>query len=248
MNDKLLKKFNEIERAHWWWEGRRELIKILISKGSPKKILDVGCGAGETLRYLEKLFPKATVYGVDNSAKAVKYSMSRGHKNVVRADALKLPFKDNFFDVVLFLDVLEHIRDHQKALNEAKRVLKKGGEVIITSPALSFIWSAFDDNQGHKRRYTRREIRNLSTKANMKMNFISYFNFFLSPPIIAIRLLSKVSAFKHLSNYDRGFNYDIAFKHYLNSFLRKIFVSEIKLINTINYPIGISIIAVLEKK
>jgi ubiquinone/menaquinone biosynthesis C-methylase UbiE len=247
MNNHLLDKFNEIERLHWWWEGRRHLLKILLEKRHPKRILDVGCGTGETLSYIKTLFPKAKVWGVDTSAKAIKYSKERGHKNILKVNAKKLPFKDDYFDVILFLDVLEHIQDDQAVVSEAARVLKKNGIIVITSPALSFIWSAHDTGQGHKRRYTRREIRRLSGNAKLKPVFVSYFNFIFSPPIILIRVLSNLKIFKSFANYDSGINYDIAKVGFANTLLKKIFVSEISALKYINYPIGISIGAVLKK-
>lgn len=248
MDKFLLNKFSEVERLHWWWNGRRALLKLILEGSRPKKILDVGCGTGETLSYLQKLFPKAKLYGIDSSDKAIRFSKSRGHKNIILAKAEKIPFQDNFFDVVLLLDVLEHIKNHQKAIDEAKRVLRKGGKIIITSPGLSFIWSRHDTEQGHYRRYTRREIRKLALNAGLKTSFISYFNFFLSPPIIMIRLLSRLSMFETFANYDNSINFDIANFGILNSILKSIFVKEIQMLKLIKYPIGISISAMLTKK
>ena len=145
------------------------------------------------------------------------------------------------------MDVLEHIADDQAVLNEAKRVLKKGGRILITSPGLSFIWSAHDTEQGHKRRYTRRNIKKLAQNSELKVEFISYFNFFLSPPIIIIRLLSNIKPLHSLVDYDSGINYDIAKKGIINSILKNIFIVEIRAIRFIKYPIGISIVALLKK-
>ncbi|MCM8786994.1 MAG: class I SAM-dependent methyltransferase [Candidatus Omnitrophica bacterium] len=248
MNIKLLKKFNEVEKKHWWWEGRRKLLRDLLSKKRSRKILDVGCGTGETLSFLQKTFPKAELYGVDLSQVAVKYAKSRGHKKIFRASALKLPFKKDFFDTILILDVLEHIKNHQKVIYEAKRVLKNKGQIVITSPSLSFLWSDHDRMQGHHRRYTPREIRKLARNANLKASFISYFNFIFSFPIIAIRLLGKIRLFKFLLSYDNGFNYNIIYYPIFNLLLEKIFIFEISLLKFIKYPWGISIVAVLTKE
>jgi len=247
MDEGLLNKFNEIERVHWWWEGRRQLLRQLLKGKHPTKILDVGCGTGETLCFLKDLFPKSKLFGVDSSSLAIKYTKQKGHKNITKSLANKLPFKDNSFDAILFLDVLEHISNDQVVITEAKRVLKKNGSIIITSPALNFIWSAHDTDQGHKRRYTRTAIRNLSNKTGLKISFISYFNFFLSPPIIFIRLLSNIKSLKYLSSYDNGLNFEIAKKSFVNSLLRFVFVNEVRLLKFIRYPIGISIGAKLSK-
>lgn len=248
MNEKLLAKFNEVEKNHWWWEGRRALLKQLLASDNPIRILDVGCGTGETLTFLKGMFLKTSLYGVDTSSKAVRFSKKRGHKNIFKSNALKLPFRNNFFDAVLFLDVLEHIKDHQKAVNEAKRVLKHDGKIVITSPALNFIWSKHDARQGHERRYTKTEVLKLAKRSKMNSVFVSYFNFLLSPPIIAIRLLGKIPAFSFLAEYDNGVNYDIAFKSLPNSILKAIFVFEVNMIQYVKYPFGISMAAVFKKK
>jgi SAM-dependent methyltransferase len=248
MNNFLINKFNEVEKKHWWWEGRREVVKLLIKSKRPKKILDIGCGTGETLTYIKSLFPKALLYGIDTSSKAVTFSKRRGHKNIYKASATKLPFKNQYFDVILILDVLEHIENDQLVLNEINRVLKKNGTIIITSPGLSFIWSTHDTKQGHKRRYTRSQIKQLAVKSGLKVNFISYFNFFFCFPIIIIRLLSRLKSFRRLANFDQGINFDLANISFLNTPLKYIFISEVGLLRFIKYPIGISIAARLQKK
>lgn len=248
MDGYLLQKFNEVERHHWWWEGRRQLTKWLLGKKKYSRILDVGCGTGETLSFLKRMYPKTELYGIDIYQKAINYSKQRGHKNIYKANAKNIPFKDGFFDAVLFLDVLEHIKDDQKAIEEAKRVLRKNGRIIITSPALSFIWSEHDIKQGHQKRYTKREINKLAKNAGLRTSFISYFNFFLSPPIILIRLLSRLKPFGTFSNYDNSVNFDIVNLGIVNSVLRRIFVIEIKMLKILRFPFGISISAVLDKK
>ncbi len=247
MNDYLLDKFNKIEDTHWWWEGRRRLVKNLLRKRNVKRILDVGCGTGETLSFLNKLYPKAKLFGVDTSSKAVRMSKARGHTKIFKAYASNMPFRSNYFDTILFLDVLEHIKDDQSVINEAKRVLKRGGVIIITSPGLSFIWSDHDVNQGHKRRYTRREIIRIAGNSGLKTVFIKYFNFWLSPPIIFIRLISRVGFFKFLVNYNNGINFEVVKIGPLNSILRYIFVNEIETLKYLTYPLGVSISAVLKK-
>jgi ubiquinone/menaquinone biosynthesis C-methylase UbiE len=247
MDDGLLKKFNEIETIHWWWEGRRELLRLLLKGKRPSRILDVGCGTGETLSFIHGLFPKAKLYGVDTSTTAIKFSKSRGHKKIYKSPGARLPFKKDYFDVILFLDVLEHIKNDQAVIEEAKRVLKKGGCIIITSPGLNFIWSRHDTEQGHKRRYTRTEIKRLASGSLLKTDFISYFNFIFSPPIITIRLLSRLKPFRSFADYDRGINFDIAKVGFLNNMMKFIFVNEVKALRYVRYPLGISIGAKLIK-
>lgn len=247
MNDDLLAKFNEVERFHWWWAGRQELIKNLLIPNNPEKILDIGCGTGETLTFLKTQFPKASLQGVDLSPEAVKFTQKRGHRARI-SEATNLPFKDGSFDSVLLLDVIEHIDDDNSVIKEAKRVLKSGGIIILTAPALQFIWSAFDVNQGHFRRYTRRRLIELAEKNNMKVNFLSYFNFFLSPVIITIRMVTRLPFFKKYGEYDSRLNYSIAYNKFINTVLKTLFVTEIKMLRFIRYPIGVSVVIKFQKQ
>jgi len=246
MNERLLEYFNEIEKSHWWWEGRREILRQELPTRSGLNILDIGCGTGETMSFVKSFLSKSKLTGVDNSQVAINFARKRGHK-VLKVNALKLPFEDNTFDVILILDVIEHIKDDYAFLSEAKRVLKKSGKIIVTAPALQFIWSKHDTGQGHYRRYTRHMMRDLARQSRLKISRLSYFNFFLSFPIIVIRLLSRLPVFSRFGEYDSDLNFQVAKKSYLNSILRSIFVNEIKLMRYLNYPIGISVCAVFRK-
>lgn len=243
MDNNLLKKFNEIEKVHWWWEGRRQILSQLITRKRKQKVLDMGFGTGETMSYLQKILSSAFICGIDASIVAVRFAKSRGHKNALKGSATKLPYKTNTFDTTLALDVIEHIKDDQKVINEMFRVLKPGGEAIITVPALPFIWSKHDSGQGHKRRYTRRRLVSLAKKAGFQIKFISYFNFILSPVIILIRLVGRLKPFNKLGEYDSKLNYDISFKKNINQLLKAIFITEVKMLKKISYPIGISVAA-----
>lgn len=246
MDRDLLDKFNKVEKFHWWWEGRRELIKLLLVDQKPKRVLDIGSGTGETLSFLKKIYPKARFTGVDILPEAVSYTKKNGHKAFV-SSATRLPFKKNSFDLILILDVIEHIKNDLAVVREAKRVLSPGGVIIITAPALPFMWSAHDKNQGHFRRYTSNQMEKLARKSKLSLEFLSYFNFLLSPPIIIIRLLSRLPVLSYFSTYDSKLNYNIAYKSKANSLLTRIFTTEIKLTKYIRYPFGVSVALVLKK-
>lgn len=247
MKVSLLSRFEKVENYHWWWEGRRELIRQFLQQADITRVLDVGMGTGNTVLFIQSMYPDAEVIGMDNDPESIRFARRKGIKKIVRSDATHIPFPDKSFDAVLFLDVLEHIPDHLKALDEAKRVLRKNGIVIITAPALKFIWSIHDENQNHCRRYTRREIQYLANRAGLKVEFLGYFNFLLSAPIIIMRLLSNLKSFSFLSEYDSSLNYDIARKKFINRLIRKMFIGEISLLKKIRYPIGISVAALLRK-
>ncbi len=105
------------------------LVRALeVLPSHPRRILEVGCGAGRYLRFLEKLYPGTTVVGCDISFTAVKEAASLGSGGYpLVADAMRLPFKDGSFDVVLAFDVFEHLQDPELAMGECRRVMRSGG-------------------------------------------------------------------------------------------------------------------------
>jgi len=97
------------------------------------KILDVGCGWGEMqLEFLNWKYTKE-LYGIepDNELYEISYGIN---SNVKNAPAEDIPFEDDMFDLIIFNDVLEHVQNHQKALEEIVRVTSKNGYIYISFP------------------------------------------------------------------------------------------------------------------
>ncbi len=106
-----------------------------LSNKKSGKILDIGCGNCRNLLMFAK--KKFDCYGVDFSKEMIKYAKEFCNKNNIKvnlkvANAERLPFKDNFFDYILFIAVLHHVNNKKKALQELKRVLKDNGLALIT--------------------------------------------------------------------------------------------------------------------
>src|ERR1041384_2240457 len=134
------------EAGYWWHIGRNHIVHEqlqLIAAGSKKKlkILNIGCGTGGTVRMLETF---GEVYNVDTEPLALELLAENGFGNATLVKGLELPFADNYFDIVVAMDVLEHIDAEHQALHEWRRVLKKGGQALITVPAYSWLWSGHD--------------------------------------------------------------------------------------------------------
>lgn len=98
-----------------------------------KVILDVGCANG----YYTKLYAKKCkrIIGIDSNHELIKRAKEENPKiEFIEADAEKIPFEDEEFDIIIMSDVLEHVKSEELALNEVYRVLKKNGKLIITVP------------------------------------------------------------------------------------------------------------------
>jgi SAM-dependent methyltransferase len=96
-----------------------------------KRILNVGGGNSSDLWFLAK---NNEIYAIDASVVGIQQAQTHGIRGVQGDVSTILPFEDNFFDVVVLKDILEHIYNPLYLLNEAKRVLKNEGYIIISLP------------------------------------------------------------------------------------------------------------------
>jgi SAM-dependent methyltransferase len=126
----------EAESRHWWSIGLWKLATLWLDRAlrgrSGLNALDVGCGAGGTLRRLADRPEIARVVGLDPSPRALGHARGRCGEIVV-GDALALPFPDARFDLVTCLDVWQHlpIGGDLRSAGEIRRVLRPGGVLLV---------------------------------------------------------------------------------------------------------------------
>lgn len=124
-----------------WHNNKLKKVLDLI-QNSPKKILDVGCASGWFLSRIAEEFPKAKCYGIDVYDKGVRYAKKIYPKIEFKvADAHKIPYKNNIFDLVICTEVLEHLDNPKSAILEIKRVLKKDGLAVIELDSGNLLFS-----------------------------------------------------------------------------------------------------------
>jgi 2-polyprenyl-3-methyl-5-hydroxy-6-metoxy-1,4-benzoquinol methylase len=145
---------------HWWFASRTRAIDTLmrqsLSKTEGLQLLDIGCGAGNMIHYLSEY---GHVKGIEVDPRPVKQAQVRGY-DVDQVDATQpFPFEAATFDVATAFDVIEHVEADVAVLQEAYRVLKPGGHIVVTEPAFMFLWSNNDVINDHKRRYAAKELR-----------------------------------------------------------------------------------------
>ncbi|MGE5474763.1 MAG: class I SAM-dependent methyltransferase [Ignavibacteriales bacterium] len=241
----LYQEMYEQQNKHWWFIGRTRIILSMIDKylmknrEKPIKILDIGCGTGKILKEISSY---GEAYGMDSSEEAIDFCKQYSIENVKKGFLPEEnPYLGELFDIILALDVLEHIDDDGKVLKCIYDMLSEDGIGIITVPAFMFLWSKHDELNHHKRRYLLTELDNKLREAGLKVQKISYFNFILFLPVVIVRMLGKIMARK--SNKS-----DLTYSNsFFNLIFKEMFSFERHLLSCFNLPFGVSIIAIVNK-
>jgi SAM-dependent methyltransferase len=192
--------YESLERDHWWWIARREIIVSILKKLSAPlqeraRLLDVGCGTGMQLKALREF--DAT--GVEpNPLLAERARRNTGAPILNEGLPLK-GFTNSDFDFILLLDVLEHLEDDLGGLQSAIASLKPGGFVIINVPAHSWLWTRHDEVNEHKRRYTRKQLHQLLHSAQLQICQIQFWGSLLVPAALLRGKNSKSADDYHVS-------------------------------------------------
>ena len=155
-------------------EIRRRLLSIkdfLNNHKGIKKILDVGCSKG----YLSKVIKKKELYGVDISKELLRNV--KGYKEVKEASILHIPYNDNFFDVVVCFQVLEHIPDYEKAIDELLRVSNRFlllSTDFVTKSERIFSRDPFGNPHGHMHQFNLNNFLNLFERRKIILHKMEY--------------------------------------------------------------------------
>ena len=170
-----------LEQHYWWFVGVRAMVQSLLSlrarNGSLGKVLDLGCGTGALLDYLR--YCSTELWGLDVSQEGLKFCALRGHKNLVLADATRIPFRENYFDVITAIGLIEHLDDDQSFLHEVRRLLKPNGMLVLLTSSFPYLWSMHDTANEHRRRYYLRMLNQQINQIGFQTIRFSHLNFFL---------------------------------------------------------------------
>lgn len=244
MDQRLMKAMLDLDEHHWWYRGRRrivrsELDRLTLPEGA--EVLDAGCGSGRTL---QDLVEYGTVSGIEFDPDAAAFAASRGWGEVKVGRLEQLPWDSRRFDLITCLDVLEHVPDDRSALAELRRVCKVGGWLLVTVPAYQILWSLHDAANHHYRRYSRRSLRLAAVEAGWRVGRITSFNSILLPVAAAVRLAQRHR--QPDSNYNPELNLGPA---WLNSVLERPLRAEARWLDRGGtLPAGLSLLAVLQNR
>lgn len=242
------------EDCHWWFASRtralRTLMDALPRHDSTRRLLDVGCGAGNMIHHLSRY---GQVRGVEIDARPAAVARQRGYMVDLGDAGRSLAYPDATFDIVTALDVIEHNQDDLSFLREVHRVLKPGGYLVVTTPAFMWLWSYNDVLNAHVRRYAIPELRAKLHQVGFEIWRISYNNFVVFPMAAALIFLRRVGgcAPQLQSHHLSAEAYQVEMEPappLLNAVLTAVGWLEAQLLRRFNLPIGTGIIAIARKK
>ena len=222
-------KMRSLESENWWYLARIDLIQHLLSKYAPHfdSILDIGCGTGSIL---EK-YPSKKCVGVEQNPIAIQYAKEKGL--TIQPSLEKV---HGTFDVVLMMDVLEHVKEDHAFLKKALEHVNENGILVITVPAFQWMWSTHDDLVHHVRRYNKKMVKEMIAASGGKCVHASYWNasFFL-PAIVKKKVFSSDES-------DLGPVHPV-----INSTALSVLKMENRFSSNVPLPLGTSVYAIVKK-
>ncbi len=239
------KEYFHLEREHWYFRARNQIIMEHIDKvvagANDLKILNVGAGTGFTSQLLEK---HGTVKSLEYDKDCFDFVKGKLDIDIDNGSILELPYADHEFDVVCAFDVIEHVEDDQLGVDELKRVCKKNGVVVVTVPAYQFLWSKHDEVNHHFRRYKKNQLLRLFDDSE-KFIYHSYYNFWLFLPIAFFRVINNLFSITKTTEEDTGSDFGVIKQDsIISKFLYQLFYSETFFVKRfIKLPFGVSLIS-----
>jgi SAM-dependent methyltransferase len=187
--------YRDLYQRHWWWRAREDVLLATLRELQPpagwSSILDVGCGDGLLFDQLAQITP--FFEGVEADPALVRAESPWRDRIHVR------PFDESFkpgrrYDLVLMLDVLEHLASPAPALLHALSLLEPGGRIVITVPAFPSLWTSHDDFNQHVTRFTRRSFDHLASAASMHIHASCYLFYWTCPAKLVQRMKERVTS------------------------------------------------------
>lgn len=196
MNAEEYARLDRIDGQHWFYRGKRAIVRHWIDRylalGHADLLIDGGCGTGT---FLVEMATRCRVLGLDDHDESLALARPRVEAvggRALRTTLERVDLPDGCATVVTLLDVLEHLDDDHGALAEVVRLVRPGGLVVITVPALRWLWSDWDVALHHRRRYSRGDLLRLIQHPGVEVLRCCYFNSALLPAIGLVRFWRRL--------------------------------------------------------
>lgn len=229
------------EAEHWWFRGRRAVLQALIERycavPAAARVLEAGCGTGGNLAMLAR-YGALDAFEYDEAARAE--AAAKGIVPVAHGalpDGIDVP--DGVYALIALFDVLEHIEDDRASLVTLGAKLAPEGRMLVSVPAMPWLWSSHDAIHHHFRRYTTGSLRSVIEAAGLRAEKIGYFNTLLFPLAVAQRLGQR------LTGHDTPADKMPA--PWLNASLGAVFQAERHFAGRLPMPVGLSAYAIVTR-
>jgi ubiquinone/menaquinone biosynthesis C-methylase UbiE len=236
----------DLETDYWYFKVVREMAEVLITDalaGQPwGSTIDVGCGTGAWLDSIKT--HTDDFLGVDFSEAALEFCKSRGHTELLEADATQVPRESGTFDILTALGLIEHIPDDQAFLVESARLLKPGGLMVLMTSSFPFLWTLSDVANEHQRRYYLRALNKKIQASGFETLRFSHLNFFLFPALASALMAHRLFVGLKADKPERILPQP---PRAINAALTAILRVERELIRHVRLPWGVSMIGVFRK-
>ncbi len=236
--------YASVEDKHWWFVARRQILQKVICRLSlptNAQILEAGCGTGGNLQMLSR-YGKVSAMELDQIA--CELANQRQVTQVKRGSLPdNIPFNSQY-DLILILDVIEHLDNDLSALEALYYKLKPGGYLLVTVPAYMFLWSEHDEINHHKRRYRLKSLKKVVKQAGYELNYGSYFNTVLFPLVAIVRILAKLLPKQNTNQLSSDL---VVPSKPVNQILKWLFASERYFMNRLSLPFGVSVLLLAQK-
>ena len=247
MDKHYLEQYEDLENNHWWFVVRRKIIlqtmrRFIARQQAPgTSILNAGAASGVSSKWMSAL---GSVVSLENEPLFVA-RLREQQMDTIEASVDDIPLSDNIFEVVCAFDVIEHVKDDRKAVEELIRVCKPGGLVLLAVPAFNSIRGNHDIVNGHYRRYTLSRLKALLAQQPVTNLYSSYFNTILFIPIFLYRKIQSI--FHHPARTMKP-DFDVQKTNRVtNLFFKFLFGMEFFLLKHFRMPYGVSLIVVMRK-
>ena len=229
--------YNTLYNQHWWWRAREHAVLSEISQLNLKpksEILDFGCG---NALFFPKLSQFGSVVGIETDASLLTETPYRSQ--IYTSPIESQEYANLRFDLIVSLDVLEHIENDRAALLALSRLLKPRGVILLTAPSSMKLWDEHDEQNLHFRRYTEQSFLKIVPN-NLEVLKIRSFNHWTYIPKRLVSLINK--------NRKKKFNQATIPPEWLNRGLINISKIDYHIGSLIQIPFGSSILMILRAK
>jgi dolichyl-phosphate beta-glucosyltransferase len=183
--------------SYWWYRSKAALVATALRRTSPDRpgrgwLVDIGGGAGGVTALLGWSPERVAV--IEGNRQLAAQARREHRLTSLQASVHAAPLADRSAEVVCLLDVIEHLDDPVAALRESARLLVPDGRLVVNVPAHPWLWSAHDEELGHRCRYTRAALRVQLARAGLQPLLLTHVFSWLVPPTLLMRRLLRRSS------------------------------------------------------